>query len=80
MPRLNCVFDELGIHHEEHKVPAKVLKSLEDKEKKAALKNTTATAKAKKRKGIGRAKAISKKQKVGAASDAASAGSGEEMT
>jgi hypothetical protein len=80
MPCLNCVFDELGIHHEEHEVPAKVLKSLEDKEKKVALKNTTATAEAKKRKGIGRAKAISKKQKVGAASTAASVGSGEEMT
>ena len=31
MPRLNRVFEELGIHHEEQKVPTKVLKSLEDK-------------------------------------------------
>ena len=31
MPHLNRVFEELGIHHEEHEVPAKVQKSLEDK-------------------------------------------------
>jgi hypothetical protein len=38
------MFEELGIHHEEHKVPAKVLKSLDNKAKKVAAKNTTATA------------------------------------
>jgi hypothetical protein len=53
MPCLNCVFEELGIHHEEHKVPAKVLKSIEDKVKKAAAKNTTAMAESEKRKGAG---------------------------
>jgi hypothetical protein len=79
MPRLNHVFEELGIHHEEHKVPAKVPKSLEDKARKAATKNTTAVAKVKKRKGTGRAKAISKKLKVGAAAAAASTGSIEKM-
>ena len=33
MPCLNQVFEELGIHHEEHKVPLKVLKSIEEKGK-----------------------------------------------
>ena len=33
MPRLNWVFEELDIHHEEHKVPSKVLKSIEEKGK-----------------------------------------------
>jgi FtsP/CotA-like multicopper oxidase with cupredoxin domain len=28
MPHLNLVFEELGIYHKEHKVPAKVLKSI----------------------------------------------------
>jgi hypothetical protein len=60
-PRLNRVFKELGIHHEEHDVPAKVHKSLEDKAKKATAKNTTATAEAKKRKGVGTSKVISKR-------------------
>lgn len=55
MPRLNHVFEELGIHHENHKVPMKVLKSLEDKAKKATTKNATAVAEAKKRKGVGEA-------------------------
>jgi hypothetical protein len=44
MPRLNRMFEELGIQHEEHKVPTKVLKSLDNKAKKAITKNTTATA------------------------------------
>jgi hypothetical protein len=30
MPHLNRVFEEFGIHHEEHDVPTKVHKSLED--------------------------------------------------
>lgn len=53
MPRLKNVFEELRMHHEEHMVPTKVLKSLEDKAKKAAAKNTTVVAEAKKRKGAG---------------------------
>jgi hypothetical protein len=44
MPRLNRVFEELGIHHEEHKVPPKVLASIEEKSKKAAAKNVTVAA------------------------------------
>lgn len=79
MSRLNRVFEELGVHHEEHKIPSKVLKSLEDKEKKAAAKNTTAAAEAKKRKGSGHSKALSKKQKVGSGSGIASAGSSEQV-
>ena len=61
MPRLNRVFEEFGMHHEEHDVPAKVHKSLEDKARKAAAKNMTATAEAKKRKGTGASKVISKR-------------------
>ena len=61
MPRLNQVFEELGIHHEEHKVPPKVLKSVEEKAKKVAAKNATTVAESKKRKGAGGPKAISKK-------------------
>ena len=67
MPWLNRVFEELGIHHEEHKVPAKVLKSIKDKAKKAIVKNNTIVAESKKRRGTGAAKAISKKRKIGAA-------------
>jgi len=44
MSRLNRVFAELGIHHEEDKVPSKVLKSNEEKAKKASAKNATAVA------------------------------------
>jgi len=61
MPRLNQVFEELGIHHEEHKVPSKVLKSIKEKAKKATAKNATAVAESKKRKGAGGSKTISKK-------------------
>ena len=61
MPRLNHVFEKLCVHHEEHKIPTKVLKSIEDKAKKAAMKNDSATAKLKKRRGVGMAKAVSKK-------------------
>ena len=49
MPRLNRVFEEFGIHHEEHDVPTKIHKSLEDKARKAATKNMTVVAEAKKR-------------------------------
>jgi hypothetical protein len=73
MPRLNRVFEELGIHHGEHKVPAKVLKLIEDKVKKAATKNATAVAESKKRRGAGGPKVVSKKQKVIPTSTAASA-------
>jgi len=68
MPHLNRVFEEFGIHHEEHDVPAKVHKSLEDKAKKATAKNATTAAEAKKRKGAGVSKVVSKKYKTAAAS------------
>ena len=61
MPHLNRVFKELGIHHEEHDVPVKVHKSLEDKARKATAKNAATTAEAKKRKGTGAPKVVSKK-------------------
>jgi hypothetical protein len=61
MPCLNRVFEEFGIHHEEHDVPAKVHKSFGDKAKKATTKNATTVAEAKKRKGTGTSKAITKK-------------------
>jgi hypothetical protein len=87
MPCLNQVFEELGIHHGEHKVPTKVLKSIEDKVKKAATKNATMVAESKKRRGAGGPKVVSKKQKViptstatsAAASATASADVGEEV-
>jgi hypothetical protein len=72
MPRLNRAFEEFGIHHEEHDVPTKVHKFLEDKAKKAATKNATTAVEAKKRKGAGTSKVISKKQKTLTASAAAS--------
>jgi hypothetical protein len=65
MPHLNCVFEEPGIHHEEHKVLPKVLKLLEDKARKTTTKNTTTMAEAKKRKGIVHVKTVSKKRRVG---------------
>lgn len=55
------MFKEFGIHHNEHKVPPKVLKSIKDKVRKAAAKNVIVAVEAKKRKGSGRVKAISKK-------------------
>jgi hypothetical protein len=61
MPHLNRVFDEIGVHHEEHEVPAKVLKSLEDKAKKVAAKNVIAVVEAKKRKWVGAPKVVTKK-------------------
>jgi hypothetical protein len=65
MPWLNRVFEELGIHHEEHKVPTKVLKSIEDKTKNAIAKNNTAAAESKKRRGIGTAKALARSGRLG---------------
>ena len=61
MPWLNCVFEELGIHHTEHKIPTKVLKSLEEKSKKVDAKNTTTAAESKKRRGASGPKAVSQK-------------------
>ena len=61
MPWLNRVFEEFRIHHEEHDVPAKVHKSLEDMARKAAAKNVTAVAKAKKRNGVGVPKVVTKR-------------------
>ena len=72
MPRLNRVFEEFGIHHEEHDVPVKVHKSIEDKARKAAAKNVTAMAEAKKRKGVAAPKVITKRRKAMAISAAAS--------
>ena len=79
MPWLNHVFEELGIHHKEHKVPMKVLKSIEDKAKKVVAKNNTAVAESKKRRGSRAAKAVNKKRKTRAASAIASIGTAEEI-
>ena len=59
----------------------KVLKSIEDKEKRAAMaKNTTALVESKNRKGGGATKTISKKQKGGAVSKVDSISSAGEET
>jgi hypothetical protein len=63
MPRLNRVLEELGIHHEEHSVPPKVLATIKEK-KKATAKNATVAVESKKRKGIGASKVVAKKQKT----------------
>ena len=73
MPCLNQVFEELGIHHEEHNIPLKVLKSIKEKAKKAATNNATMVVKSKKRKGASGSKTINKKQKIIPASATASA-------
>jgi hypothetical protein len=52
-PRINSVLEELGIHHEEHEVPWEVLATIEEKKRRAAAKNATATVETKKRKGVG---------------------------
>jgi hypothetical protein len=70
MPRLNRVFKEMGIHHEEHVVPPKVLTSIEKKKQKATAKNVIVAVESKKRKGQVGSKALSKKQKVVATSAA----------
>jgi hypothetical protein len=70
MPWLNRVFEEQGIHHEEHVVPPKVLASIEKKKQKATTKNATIAAESKKRKDQVGSKALSKKQKVVATSAA----------
>lgn len=38
MPRLNRIFEELEVHHQDREVPAKVSKSIADKERKGAIK------------------------------------------
>ena len=63
MPRLNRVFEELGIIYRERKVPAEVLASIDKKKKKAFAKNVTAEAESKKRKGAAVAQAPAKKKK-----------------
>jgi hypothetical protein len=75
MPRLNRVLEELGIHHEEHKVPTEVLAMIEEKKKKATAKNTMAAAESKKRKGIGASKVVTKKQKISMAGPSSAASS-----
>ena len=67
MPRLNRVFEEVGIVYREREVPAEVLASIEKKKKKAFAKNVTAEAESKKRKGAVVAWApVKKKKKSGA--------------
>jgi len=67
MPRLNRVFEEVGIVYREREVPAEVLDSIEKKKKKAFAKNVTAEAESKKRKGaVGSRVPTKKKMKSGA--------------
>ena len=73
MPWLNRVFEEFGIHHEEHHVPMKVHKSIEDKARKVVAKNVTAVAEVRKRKWTTAPKVISKRRKTRAASVASTA-------
>jgi hypothetical protein len=61
MPWFNRVFEEFGIHHEEHDVPMKVHKPVDDKAKKAVAKNASVAAKTNKRKGASASKVVSKK-------------------
>ena len=81
MPRLNRVFEELGIVYREREVPVEVLASIDKKKKMAFTKNVTAEAESKKRKGAAVAQAPTKKKKktgalviAAAASSAGSAG------
>ncbi|XP_066389611.1 uncharacterized protein [Miscanthus floridulus] len=67
MPRLNRVFEEVGIIYREREVPTEVLASIEKKKKKAYAKNVTAEAESKKRKGaVGSRAPMKKKKKSGA--------------
>ena len=66
MLRLNRVFEEVGIVYREREVPAEVLASIEKKKKKAFVKNVTAEAESKKRKGAVVARVSMKKKKSGA--------------
>lgn len=62
MPWFNCVFEEMGINHDEYVIPSNVLLSLE--KKKDSAKNLIAVAESKKRRGAGVVKAVAKKQKA----------------
>jgi hypothetical protein len=64
MPQLNRVLEEFGIHHEEYVVPPDVLATIEEKKRKAAVKNVTVVAELKKRKGMAGPKALAKKLKT----------------
>jgi len=63
MPRLNRVFEELGIVYREREVPAEVTASIDKKKKKTSAKNVTAEAESKKRKGAAGTQAPAKKKK-----------------
>ena len=63
MPRLNRVFEEVGIIYREREVPAEVVASIEKKKKKTYAKNVTAEAESKKRKGAAVSRAPMKKEK-----------------
>ena len=67
MPRLNRVFEELGIIYREREVPAEVLASIDKKKKRISTKNVTAESESKKRRNVAVARAPpKKKKKVGA--------------
>ena len=66
MPRLDRVFEEVGIVYREREVPVEVLASIDKKKKMAFAKNVTAEAESKKRKGAVVARAPAKKKKSGA--------------
>ena len=63
MPRLNRVFEELGIVYREREVPAEVLASIDKKKKKAFAKNVTVEAESKKRKGAAVARRLQKRRR-----------------
>ena len=70
----------MGIKYENLKVPAMVLKFVEEKASKAALvANTTIRAESKKRKATGAPKATTKRGRAARISKAASAGSNESV-
>jgi hypothetical protein len=64
--------EELGIRHEEYDILTDVLTVIEEK-KKAAAKNATAVAEAKKRKGAGASRDVAKKLKVSTAVETSAA-------
>jgi len=68
MPWLNWVFEEMKVKYGDHRVPEKVLKSIEDKAAKASKSAMApiamARAESKKRKETDASKAIAKKRKM----------------
>ena len=68
MPRLNRVFKEIKVMYGDHRVPEKILKSVEDKAVKASKSVVAPVAMAraeyKKRKEIDAPKAVAKKRKM----------------